>query len=241
MYKSCGLAVTRKVSSTHTPYHSLPVHTFSMKQGSFLLSLAAAASSVGVAAAQKYAFAHVVVGDTSAHTEANWENDITLAHDAALDAFALNVAWPDTDGETSTQVANAFAACEALANGFKLFFSFDYLGGGEVWPAADVISWLEEYSSSDCYFTYDDLPFVSTFEGTGNIEDWAPGGTIRSSIDVYFVPCWTSLGTAGLTPYLDYVQGFCMYCVSTSCLVSPANMIFSMQSAGTFGQMVPPI
>ncbi|OKL61204.1 hypothetical protein UA08_03405 [Talaromyces atroroseus] len=179
-----------------------------MKQGaSLLLSLAAAASSVGVAAAQKYAFAHHVVGDTVAHTQADWENDITLAHDAALDAFALNVGYPN-DNYLSTQVANAFAACEALSNGFKLFFSFDYLGGGQAWPASEVISWLEEYSTSDCYLTYNDLPFVSTFEGTDNIEDWAPGGTIRSAIDVYFVPCWTSLGTSGLTPYLDYVQGF---------------------------------
>lgn len=176
-----------------------------MKHTSSLFLAAAAATRFGAVAAQKYAFAHVVVGDTYAHTEADWENDITLAHDAALDAFALDIAYPVEDWVP--QIENAFSACEALDNGFKLFFSFDYLGGGEVWPAAEVVDYLENYTTSDCYFTYSDLPFVSTFEGTDNIDDWAPGGTIRSAIDVYFVPCWTSLGPSGITPYLDYIQG----------------------------------
>lgn len=178
------------------------------RTSSLLLSIAAAAGSIGVAAAEKYAFAHVVVGDTAAHTEATWEEDISLASAAALDAFALNIGYPDSNN--APQVANAFAACEALNNGFKLFFSFDYTGGGEAWPAADVVSYLQNYTTSDCYLSYSDAPFVSTFEGTDNIEDWAPGGTIRSAVDVYFVPCWTSLGTSGITPYLDYIQGFCM-------------------------------
>jgi hypothetical protein len=30
------------------------------------------------------AFAHVVVGDTAAHTQSTWENDITLAREAGL-------------------------------------------------------------------------------------------------------------------------------------------------------------
>lgn len=172
-----------------------------------LLSAAAAASSFGVAAAQKLAFAHVVVGDTAAHTQATWENDITLAYETGLDAFALNGGYPDSN--VPTQIANAFAACESLANGFKLFFSFDYLGGGEVWPASEVVSLLQEYSSSDCYLTYDSKAFVSTFEGTANIGDWAQGGTIRSAVDVYFVPDWTSLGPSGISSYLDNIDGFC--------------------------------
>lgn len=180
----------------------------------FLSALAAIGSFSGLTAAQKLAFAHVVVGDTASHSQSTWEHDITLAHDAGLDAFALNGGFPDTN--VPAQIANAFAACEALANGFKLFIAFDYLGGGQAWPASNVISMLQEYSSSDCYLHFDNRPFVSTFEGTGNIGDWAQGGTIRSAVDVYFVPDWTSLGTTGITQHLDTIDGFCAFPYSFS-------------------------
>jgi glucan endo-1,3-alpha-glucosidase len=158
--------------------------------------------------AQKYAFAHVVVGNTAAHTEATWANDIALAQAAGIDAFALNMGYPDSN--IPAQIANAFAAAEAAGGSFKLFFSFDYLGGGEVWPATgsnSVVSYLQEYVGTNSYFLYDGLPFVSTFEGTGNIADWAPGGAIRSVQDVYFVPDWSSLGPSGIAPYLNNIQG----------------------------------
>ena len=123
--------------------------------------------------AQRYVFAHVVVGKAAAHTQSTWATDISYAAAAGIDAFALNVAYPDSN--TPTQVANAFAAAEAAGGSFKLFFSFDYLGGGQTWPATgseSVVSYLQQYTSSDAYFFYDNAPFVSTFEGTGNIADW---------------------------------------------------------------------
>jgi hypothetical protein len=173
-----------------------------------LLSFVFATSCIsGSTSARKLAFAHVVVGNTAAHTQSTWENDITLAREAGLDAFALNSGYPDRS--VATQIANAFAACEALATGFRLFISFDYLGGGEVWPVSEVVSLLQMYEGSDCYLTYDDKMFVSTFEGTGSAADWALGGTIRSAVDVYFVPDWTSLGPAEITAYLDRIDGFC--------------------------------
>lgn len=95
-----------------------------MKQSTSLLvsTFAVAISSfAGLTSAKKLAFAHVVVGDTAAHSQSTWERDITLAHDVGLDAFGLNGGYPDNN--VSTQIANAFAACEILANGFKLFFS----------------------------------------------------------------------------------------------------------------------
>ena len=156
-------------------------------------------------------FAHVVVGDTAAHTQAIWSNDITLARDAGIDAFVLNIGYPDSN--IPTQVANAFAAAEALDHRFKLFFAFDYLGGGQPWPATganSVASYLNQYKTSPVYFNYPDIPFVSTFEGTGNIDDWAPGGAIRSAVGgLYFVPDWTSLGTGGITSHLNNIEGFC--------------------------------
>ncbi|OZJ02016.1 hypothetical protein BZG36_05201 [Bifiguratus adelaidae] len=167
----------------------------------------AAALAQGVSAG--YVFAHVVVGNTAAHTQSTWQNDITLAHNAGIDAFALNIATPDSN--TAPQVANAFAAAKALNNGFKLFFSFDYLGGGQPWPATgsnSVVSYLTQYKNSGVYFYYNGLPFASTFEGTNNINDWAPGGPIRSGAgDVYFVPDWTSLGPSGVASHSANIQG----------------------------------
>lgn len=186
-----------------------------MKYISSSLASAAAAAALysSSVSAQKLVFAHVVVGDTAAHNQSTWENDITLAADAGIDAFALNGGYPDTN--VPTQIANAFAACESLNKGFKLFFSFDYLGGGQPWPATgdnSVVGLLTKYTSSSCYQTYNDLPFVSTFEGTDNIDDWAPGGTIRSGAgDVYFVPDWSSLGSSGIGAHLDNIQGACKF------------------------------
>jgi hypothetical protein len=169
--------------------------------------------AIAKAYASKYVFAHVVVGDTSAHTQGTWEQDILLAAEVGIDAFALNMGYPDPN--IPIQVTNAFNALDALNLDFKLFFSFDYLGGGEPWPATgnnSVVSYLQEYATSqhygNLYFQYDDLPFVSTFEGTANINDWAPGGIIRSEVNAFFVPDWTSLGPGGLSPYLDNIEGF---------------------------------
>jgi len=159
---------------------------------------------------QKYVFAHVVVGNTAAHSQSTWENDITLAMDAGIDAFALNCGYPDSN--IPTQVANAFAAAAALGSNFKLFFSFDYLGGGETWPATgsnSVASYLNQYVSKPAYFKYQGIPFVSSFEGTGNIADWAQGGPIRSAAgNLYFVPDWTSLGPSGISSHLNNIEGF---------------------------------
>lgn len=173
--------------------------------------LLAAVVNLPSIAEAKFVFAHVVVGDTAAHTQAIWSNDITLARDAGIDAFVLNIGYPDSN--IPTQVANAFAAAEALDHRFKLFFAFDYLGGGQPWPATganSVASYLNQYKTSPVYFNYPDIPFVSTFEGTGNIDDWAPGGAIRSAVGgLYFVPDWTSLGTGGITSHLNNIEGFC--------------------------------
>ena len=177
---------------------------------SFLLAVTATLSCT--VKAQTYVFAHVVVGDTYSHTQSTWENDITLAYDAGIDAFALNIGYPDN---FANQVSNAFAAAEALNNGFKLFFSFDYEGGGEAWPAtgdSSVVSYLTQYQGSSAYFNYGSASFVSTFEGPSNSADWAQGGAIRSVLSpIYFVPDWTSVGPGAIGPYLADLDGFCKH------------------------------
>jgi len=160
-------------------------------------------------ASAKNVFAHVVVGNTAAHTKDTWTTDISLAKSSGIDAFVLNIAYPD--GNIPSQVANAFAAAEAAGSGFKLFFAFDYLGGGLPWPAAgdnSVSSYLNQYKSSPAYFKYKEVPMASTFEGVNNIGDWNFGGPIRNSAgDVFFVPDWTSLGPGGIGSHLNTIQG----------------------------------
>ena len=121
---------------------------------------------------QKSVFAYVVVGNTAAHEISTWAQDISLAAAAGINAFALNIAYPDPN--TFTQVSKAFTAAKTSNSPFKLFFSFDYLGGGTPWPAAgeySVISYLNQYKDSKSYFWYKGKPFVSTFEGANNMQD----------------------------------------------------------------------
>ncbi|KAJ5320666.1 CAZyme family GH71 and CBM24 [Penicillium antarcticum] len=91
-------------------------------------------------ASAKAAFAHFMVENTERYTLADWKNDISLAHDAHIDAFALNVAHGKATNEKS--VEDAFSVAESL--GFKLFFSLDYAGNG-AWPKSEV----EMISSND--------------------------------------------------------------------------------------------
>lgn len=56
----------------------------------------------------------------------------------------------------------AFTAADSV--GFKLFFSFDYVGNGD-WPMNDVINLINEYSAYSSYFFYNEKAFVSIFKG----------------------------------------------------------------------------
>jgi len=157
----------------------------------------------------KSVFAHMVVGNTAAHTQDTWLTDISLAKAVGIDAFVLNIAYPDPN--IPIQVANAFAAAELAGSGFKLFLAFDYLGGGQPWPSTgelSVASYLNKYKTSPAYFNVDGAPFVSTFEGVTAIKEWAPGGSVRTAVgNVFFVPDWTSLGPGGIGASLANIEG----------------------------------
>ncbi|KAJ5827408.1 hypothetical protein N7447_004171 [Penicillium robsamsonii] len=134
----------------------------------------------------KAVFAHFMVTNSENYTASDWQSDFKLAQDAHIDAFALNMAWEDKTNDAS--VAMAFTAAEA--KGFRLFFSFDYAGNGP-WDQDVVTSMIQKYSSSSSYFQYEGKPFVSTFEGPGNADDWV---TIKAKTNCFFVPDWSSVG-----------------------------------------------
>jgi hypothetical protein len=125
------------------------------------------------------------VNNVHSWTTSQWEADIALAQQAHIDGFALNMAAGEGD---AAQVANAFSAAQSL--GFKLMFSFDYAGNGP-WAESDVISLIQQYSSSSAYYHYNNKPLVSTFEGPGQAGDWT---NIKSVTGCFFMPDWSSLG-----------------------------------------------
>ncbi|KAH9230227.1 glycoside hydrolase family 18 protein [Colletotrichum gloeosporioides 23] len=153
----------------------------------FLTTLILAALLAVSGVESKSVFAHFMVGNTETFDITKWRDNIALAQQAHIDAFALNIAhgWKYND----EQIANAFAA--ASAKGFQLFFSFDYAGGDVPWPMAEVKALIQKYSSSPAHFQYNGKPFVSTFEGPDNADDWH---SIKADTGCFFIPDWSSLG-----------------------------------------------
>jgi glucan endo-1,3-alpha-glucosidase len=178
------------------------------------LFVAMALAILPAAVTAKSVFAHIVMGNTAAHDVALWTKDISLAKAAGIDAFVLNMGFSDPN--IPPQVANAFSAAEAAGSDFKLFFAFDYLGGGKPWPAGpsddftqSVGGMLNKYKDSSAYFKVDGAPFASTFQGINNFNDWAPGGAIRSQVgNIYFVPNWDGAGLQAVQGAQDNIQGF---------------------------------
>jgi len=166
------------------------------------------ATQLPSAAVAQNVFAHVIIGNTGSYDIDQWKSDIQLASSHGIDGFALNIVSPFS-GETSTQMSYAFQAANALESSlskpFKMFYSFDYLGGGinDPWSDSDVETIMKAYGPNGAYFQVSGKPFVSTFEGPQNmnINDW---NTIRSNIPggIYFVPDWTSLGPGGFSASL---------------------------------------
>lgn len=156
------------------------------------------------------------MGITGGYTIEKWISNIRLAQSHGIDAFTLNIA-PPYEGNTFTQINNAFTAANhltgQLSSDFKLFFSFDYLGGNVPWTPDDIIDILTTYGTNDAHFQVDGKPMVSTFEGTRD-EDIHSWPDIRSRVaeiigDIYLVPDWESRGPEGFD--MDLVDGTCMY------------------------------
>ncbi|KAL2126620.1 hypothetical protein VTI74DRAFT_527 [Chaetomium olivicolor] len=152
----------------------------------FLSALASALAYGTCLAEAKAVFAHFMVGNTKAFGLDDWKHEIQLAQDAQIDAFALNMANDDSTNDAALPLA--FNAAEAL--NFKLFFSFDYAGNGP-WPKSTVTDMINKYGQSVAYFKRGPQPFVSTFEGPGNAEDWH---RIKADTNCFFIPDWSSIG-----------------------------------------------
>ncbi|KAL4807616.1 glycoside hydrolase [Aspergillus unguis] len=115
----------------------------------------------------KYVTAHFMVGIVENYTVDDWIEDMQLAQEIGIDAFALNCA--SIDSYTDPQLANAYEAAEKVD--FKVFISFDfaYWSNGDT---ARITSIMQKYADHPGQFQYNGAALVSTF--VGDSFDWGP-------------------------------------------------------------------
>lgn len=142
-------------------------------------------------------------GLTASYTPELWQNDITKAADSGIDGFALNIG--PHDSYTEPQLDAAYDAADKHGN-FKLLISFDQLCCGP-WDANEVSRIINKYKGRGSYYKVDNKPFVSTFEGTDFIDQWA--GVRDATGGIYLVPDWASLGPDGFRNHVGKVDGAC--------------------------------
>ncbi|PKX88853.1 uncharacterized protein P174DRAFT_464602 [Aspergillus novofumigatus IBT 16806] len=169
-----------------------------------LLAALTSALAWGVSLVEaKAVFAHYMVGNTKSLGLIDWRHKMQAAQAAGIDAFVLNMANKDPTNDIALPMA--FTAADDI--GFQLLFSFDYAGNGP-WDKSVVIDMIKGYSTKDTYFKMAGKPFVSTFEGPNNADDWKD---IKKETNCFFMPDWSSVsaqpadawpkGPANMTTY----------------------------------------
>ncbi|EAL86742.1 glycoside hydrolase family 71 protein [Aspergillus fumigatus Af293] len=152
-----------------------------------LLAALASALAWGVSLVEaKAVFAHYMVGNTKSLGLIDWRHEMQAAQAAGIDAFVLNMANKDPTNDIALPMA--FTAADDI--GFQLLFSFDYAGNGP-WDKSVVIDMIKGYGAKDTYFKTAGKPFVSTFEGPNNADDWKD---IKKETNCFFMPDWSSVG-----------------------------------------------
>ncbi|KAK7414282.1 hypothetical protein QQX98_006879 [Neonectria punicea] len=146
-------------------------------------------------------YAHYMVGLTDQQALSQWEKDIRDAKDASIDGFALNIG--PVDSWTNTQLGLAYQA--AAAADFKLFLSFDMASEENIWGVQQVADLVNDFKGEAAQVVVDGKPMVSTFEGPKWSDNWS---SVRDKTGgVFLMPCWSSLGPAGLQDKLSGIDG----------------------------------
>ena len=100
-------------------------------------ALSAVASPIQPRSAEKFVFAHFMVGIVQNYQVSDWKQDMISAQEIGIDGFALNNA--KIDSYTPTQLANAYQAAEEV--GFKVFPVRRY-GQLDSWQVANLFAVL---------------------------------------------------------------------------------------------------
>ncbi|KAI1138033.1 glycoside hydrolase family 71 protein [Hypoxylon sp. FL0543] len=127
----------------------------------------------------KLVFAHYMVGTVDASTT-HAQQDIDGAINVGFDAFALNVGNPGADWAKSTaQQLFDYASSKS----FKLFFSFDFYGDGDINQYQALFSQFKDHPA---HLKYNDLPVVSSYSG-GSVgpDTWR---NFKNANNVYLIP-----------------------------------------------------
>ncbi|KAI2782674.1 glycoside hydrolase family 71 protein [Daldinia loculata] len=129
----------------------------------------------------KLVFAHYMVGSVDSQTT-HAQQDIDGAINVGFDAFALNVGNPGADWAKNT-VQQLFDY--AGDKSFKLFFSFDFYGNGDINQHQTLFSQFKDHPAHLKYGP-NDLPVVSSYSG-GSIgpDTWR---NFKNTNNVYLIP-----------------------------------------------------
>ncbi|KAJ0418995.1 glycoside hydrolase [Aspergillus carlsbadensis] len=143
----------------------------------------------------RYVTAHFMVGIVEFYTLDDWKEDMELAKEIGIDAFALNCA--SIDKYTDPQLALAYEAAEAV--NFKVFISFDFA----YWSNGDsprITSIMQKYANHPGQFQYNGAALVSTF--VGDSFNWSP---VKSAVQhpLFAVPmiqdpAWSGTANTGI-------------------------------------------
>ncbi|KAF2091346.1 glycoside hydrolase family 71 protein [Saccharata proteae CBS 121410] len=106
----------------------------------------------------KAVFVHYMCGTMNSMDRAT--TDITDGANLGIDAFAINVQNTTAEYAVNT-IEWMFEAAKTNGN-IKLFFSMDFAFSETIDNFMDLI---QKYYDHDAYYKYNDLPFVSTFDG----------------------------------------------------------------------------
>ncbi|KAF8515356.1 glycoside hydrolase family 71 protein [Hysterangium stoloniferum] len=146
----------------------------------------------------KFVFAHHIIGNTFNFTPSIWLNDITMAHAAGIDGFALNVGNQPWE---PSQVRSAYDAAQASGKLFKMFLSLDMTSLPCASPsdAQKLVALVNSQNSHPSQFRYGsgNKTFVSTFSGEACTfsspspsRGWAQHFVEPLGPDIHFVPAF---------------------------------------------------
>lgn len=129
----------------------------------------------------KLVFAHYMVGTVDASTT-HAHQDIDGAIAVGFDAFALNVGNPGADWAKNT-VQQLFDY--AGSKPFKLFFSFDFYGNGDISQHQALFAQFKDHPAHLKYGS-NNLPVVSSYSG-GSVgpDTWK---SFKTANNVYLIP-----------------------------------------------------
>lgn len=108
----------------------------------------------------------LILGNVYSYTQDTWIEQINLAIDAGIGAFALNLG---SDSWQPDQIAKAYKAADASGTGFEIFISFDAtaVGCATAQDAAHMREVINKFYYEPAQLMYKGGALISTFGGEG--------------------------------------------------------------------------